>query len=62
MDKVKVRPTIGIPVAARRLGVDTSTVRRYIRSGLLPAYRIGGQGVIRVNADDVEALLVPVTS
>jgi excisionase family DNA binding protein len=62
MERYKLRPTIGIPVAARRLGVDVSTVRRYIRQGLLPAYRIGGQGFIRVNVDDVEALLVPVTS
>jgi excisionase family DNA binding protein len=57
----KPRATMGIPDAAIRLGVNPRTVRRYIESGKLPAYRIGGHGYVRLNADDVEALLVPVT-
>jgi excisionase family DNA binding protein len=57
----KPRVTITIPQAAQRLGVEPRTVRRYIASGKLPAYRIGGEGFIRINADDVERLLVPVS-
>ena len=37
------------------------TVRRWIRSGVLPAYRIGsGRGAIRVKREDVLALLRPI--
>jgi excisionase family DNA binding protein len=49
---------IGIPEAARRLGVDKRTVRAYIDQDRLPAYRLGDK-IIRVNLEDVEALLVP---
>jgi excisionase family DNA binding protein len=61
MPRYKPRVTITIPEAAIRLGVNPRTVRRWIESGKLPAYRLYGQGYVRINADDVEALLVPVT-
>ncbi|MGH2449457.1 MAG: helix-turn-helix domain-containing protein, partial [Chloroflexota bacterium] len=49
-----------IPVsqAARLLAVHISTVRRWIRHGKLPAYRLGDKGV-RVRYDDLMQLLTP---
>ena len=41
------------------LAVHPRTIRRYISSGDLPAYRIGPRQ-IRVRASDVDALLVPI--
>ena len=46
---------ITVPEAARKLGKDPETVRRWIRSGRLPARRIGTQHVIEES--DLEALL-----
>jgi excisionase family DNA binding protein len=61
MPRYKPRLTTGIPGAAQRLGVDVKTVRRMIADGRLKAYRLNGDGLIRINVDDLEALLVPVT-
>lgn len=37
------------------------TVRRWIREGILPAYRIGsGRGAIRVKREDMLAILKPI--
>ena len=47
--------------AAERLGVDVKTTRRWIARGVLPAYRLGDR-VIRLKAEDVDAMLVPVTA
>lgn len=41
--------------AARRLGVTTRTLYRFIDEGQLPAYRFGR--VIRLQADEVEAFI-----
>ena len=46
---------ITVPEAARKLGKDPETVRRWIRSGRLQARRIGTQHVIEES--DLEALL-----
>ena len=46
---------ITVPEAARKLGRDPETVRRWIRSGRLPARRVGTQHVI--DESDLEALL-----
>jgi excisionase family DNA binding protein len=35
-----------VPEAARRLGRDPETIRRWIRSGRLPARKVGTQHVI----------------
>ena len=48
-----------IETAADMLAVHPRTIRRYISSGDLPAYRIGARQ-IRVRASDVDALLVPI--
>jgi excisionase family DNA binding protein len=41
--------------AARRLGITTRTLYRFIDQGELPGYRMGR--VIRVKASDVEAFI-----
>jgi excisionase family DNA binding protein len=46
---------ITVPEAARKLGRDPETVRRWIRSGRLPARRVGTQHVI--DESDLDALL-----
>ena len=48
-----------IETAADMLAVHPRTIRRYISSGDLPAYRIGPRQ-IRVRTSDVDALLVPI--
>ena len=45
---------------AEYLGVTTRTVRRYIAIGLLPASRIKGSRLIRIDRGDVDALLRPI--
>jgi excisionase family DNA binding protein len=46
--------------AAEYLGVTTRTIRRYISVGLLPASRIRGSRLIRIDRADVDALLRPI--
>jgi excisionase family DNA binding protein len=50
---------ISISESAGRLGVSHKTIRRLIADGRLPAFRVGGSA-IRMYADDVEALKIPV--
>jgi excisionase family DNA binding protein len=47
--------------AAEYLGVHPQTVRVYIRSGKLPAYRLAGERKIRIRGEDLQALLEPVS-
>lgn len=47
--------------AAEFLGVTTRTVRKYIASGRLTAYRVGAR-MVRLDADEVEALPVTIPS
>jgi excisionase family DNA binding protein len=46
---------ITVPEAARRAGKDPETIRRWIRSGRLPARKIGTQHVIE--EADLDGLL-----
>lgn len=46
--------------AADTLGVHAQTIRGYIKSGKLPAYRIGGERSIRIYVSDLYDLLEPV--
>lgn len=48
-----------VPEAARRVGKNPETVRRWIRAGKLPAIRIGTQHVI--DEDDLALVLAGVT-
>jgi excisionase family DNA binding protein len=41
--------------AARRLGITTRTLYRFVDQGALPAYRMGR--VIRVKATDIDAFI-----
>ncbi len=58
-DILTKRQAVDITNAAAYLGVSHKTIRRLIASGKLPAFRVAGRA-IRVYADDVEALKVPV--
>lgn len=46
--------------AAAFLSVHPQTIRTYIRSGKLPAYRLAGERKIRIQQTDLLALLEPV--
>ena len=50
---------ITVKEAARMLAVSPMTVRRLIDSGRLPAWRVAGDGPIRIESEDVETLKVP---
>jgi excisionase family DNA binding protein len=45
---------------AKRLGVHPKTLRRRIAEGRLTAYRMSGSRLIRLNPDEVDALLRPI--
>jgi excisionase family DNA binding protein len=45
--------------AAEFLGVHTQTIRGYIRTGKLPALRLAGERALRIQRDDLIALLEP---
>lgn len=49
---------VTIPEAARRIGVNTQTVRNWVRTGKLPATRWGPEGakIIRIHPADLEGL------
>jgi excisionase family DNA binding protein len=46
-----------VPEAARRIGRNPETVRRWIRSGRLAAQRVGTQHLVR--EDDLNAAVAP---
>lgn len=48
--------------AAEHAGVHTKTLRRRIADGHLTAYRMAGSRLIRVKADDLDALFRVVPS
>jgi excisionase family DNA binding protein len=53
------RPLLTIPEAAERLNLSTSTVRRRIWDGEIPAVRLGlgPQAPVRVDPDELEVWL-----
>jgi excisionase family DNA binding protein len=46
--------------AADFLGIHHQTLRGYIKSGKLPAYRLAGEKVLRIKREDLMTLLEPV--
>ena len=46
-----------VPEAAQRVGRNAETVRRWIRSGRLPAQRVGTQHLVR--EEDLDAVASP---
>ncbi len=53
---------ISLDAAAEVLGVHKRTVRRLVSSGQLAAYRVGKTTIIRVDSNDVAAMLTPVVA
>ena len=47
------------PEAQDYLNVTEKTLRRYVASGKLPAYRMGGR-LLRFKVEDLDALMTPV--
>ena len=52
--------TRSVAQVAEYLGVSRMTIHRLIKAGKLPAWRVAGSGPVRIPADAVEALKVPV--
>ena len=57
-----VRQLVDIPTFAKHATVSVLTVRRWIRSGVLPAYRVlsngpAGRGQLRCDLRDLELVL-----
>lgn len=48
--------------AAEYLGVTDRTVRNYIARGLIPAHRVKGSRLIRIEQADLDALMRPIPS
>ena len=60
---VGARPEYVTPEeAAEALGIHVQTMRAYIRSGRLPAFRLAGERAIRLLRADLEKVLEPLTS
>jgi excisionase family DNA binding protein len=54
------RELFTVDQAAEFLGVHHQTLRGYIKSGKLPAYRLAGEKVLRIKREDLMTLLEPV--
>jgi excisionase family DNA binding protein len=54
------RELFTVDQAAEFLGIHHQTLRGYIKTGKLPAYRLAGEKVLRIKRDDLIALLEPV--
>lgn len=52
------RVYVALDDAARLAGVSTKTIRRRIKDGTLPAYRLGG--LVKIAADDLHKLIAPI--
>ena len=52
---------ITVKQAAAMLKVSGMTIRRLIDTGRLPAWRVAGDGPVRIERANVEALRVPVS-
>jgi excisionase family DNA binding protein len=57
---VSSRELFTVDQAAEFLGLHHQTLRGYIKSGKLPAYRLAGEKVLRIKREDLMALLEPV--
>jgi excisionase family DNA binding protein len=56
----RVRDYLTPEDAAEELGVHVQTMRAYIRSGRMPAFRLAGERAIRILRSDLEKVLEPV--
>jgi excisionase family DNA binding protein len=60
-DKKIAREYLTPEEAAEALGIHVQTMRAYIRSGRLPAFRLAGERAIRLLRADLEKVLEPLT-
>jgi len=60
MDGETPRAFLSVQEAAEFLRVSQTTIRRYISSGRLPAYRVGAERLIRIKHEDLVGLLSPI--
>lgn len=51
---------LSINDAAEELGVTERTIRNYIARGSLPASRIRGSRIVRIDRADLDSLLQPI--
>lgn len=54
-----LKATIGLKDAARRTGIPYSTLREYVKHGILRAYRVRGHRVY-LHVEDLDRLFVPI--
>jgi excisionase family DNA binding protein len=54
------RKLITIDEAAEQLRISKRALRHYIAVGHIPAYRVAGVHLIRLDQDEVDQLLVPI--
>jgi excisionase family DNA binding protein len=57
--KKREREFLTPEVAAETLGIHVQTMRAYIRSGRVPAFRLAGERAIRIRQVDLEKILEP---
>jgi len=57
--RTPLEPFVGLSAAAGYLGYHTDTLRRLVREGRLPAYRIAPGADLRFKVSDLDALLKP---
>lgn len=57
-----VREYLSPEQAAEELGVHVQTLRGYVRTGKLPAFRLAGDRAIRIRRTDLEKVLEPLVS
>ena len=58
-EKKSAREYLTPEEAAEALGIHVQTMRGYIRSGRLPAFRVAGERAIRIRREDLERVLEP---
>jgi excisionase family DNA binding protein len=51
---------VDVEAFATEIDVSSMTVRRMIRAGVLPAYRVAGRGLLRVDMRDIDLVLTRV--
>jgi excisionase family DNA binding protein len=57
--KKKAREYLSPEEAAEELGVHVQTMRAYVRSGRVPAFRLAGERAIRILRADLKKVLEP---
>jgi excisionase family DNA binding protein len=54
------RRLVDVAEFAAAATVSPRTVRRWIHAGVLPAYRLAGRGLLRVDLNDLDRVVQPV--